>query len=369
MADPTIKRGPSNEIPMIGYDPTGHQLVPLQVVSVVQDSATGQYYGVLNVNASFSASSLAINDGSNSSNKLAVDSNGKIGISSMPSVTATNPSVGTNGSAIPTSSTEMGASDGTNLQPLQVESSSNKNLRTAIYNGANEASVSAGGALKVDGSGATQPVSGTVTANIGTSGSLALETGGNLATLAGAVSSAKVQANTAQINGVAPSMGNGASGTGVQRVTIASDSTGQVALAAGAATIGSLAANQSVNINQWAGASPSNSNPVYASLALGSAVAAYGSNPSQTAAAAADTSFKWGVSGTTTVNHISIMNNTAASIYYAFDQSSVTSGNAIYVLTAGQIAFWDRSVTTLHVSSAAQQNFGGQSGITIEGFA
>lgn len=38
--------------------------------------------------------------------------------------------------------------------------------------------------------------------------------------------------------GVAASTGNGVSGTGVQRVTIASDSTGQVALAAGSATIG-----------------------------------------------------------------------------------------------------------------------------------
>ena len=37
--------------------------------------------------------------------------------------------------------------------------------------------------------------------------------------------------NVAQINGVAPSMGNGVSGTGVQRVTLASDSTGQVAIA------------------------------------------------------------------------------------------------------------------------------------------
>lgn len=35
--------------------------------------------------------------------------------------------------------------------------------------------------------------------------------------------------NVAQINGVAPSMGNGASGTGVQRVTIANDSTGVLA--------------------------------------------------------------------------------------------------------------------------------------------
>ena len=56
--------------------------------------------------------------------------------------------------------------------------------------------------------------------------------------------------NTAQINGVAPTMGNGISGTGVQRVTVASDSTGQIALAAGSATIGALTANQSVNTAQ-----------------------------------------------------------------------------------------------------------------------
>lgn len=54
----------------------------------------------------------------------------------------------------------------------------------------------AGGGLKVDGSGTALPVSGTVTANIGTS-SLALETGGNLATIAGAVSSSKVAVKAA----------------------------------------------------------------------------------------------------------------------------------------------------------------------------
>lgn len=44
--------------------------------------------------------------------------------------------------------------------------------------------------------------------------------------------------NIAQINGVAPLMGNGTSGTGAQRVTIASDSTGQVAPAANATATG-----------------------------------------------------------------------------------------------------------------------------------
>lgn len=59
-------------------------------------------------------------------------------------------------------------------------------------------------ALKVDGSGVTQPVSGTVTANQG---------GSNWST------------NVAQINGVTPLMGNGVSGTGSLRVNIASDNT------------------------------------------------------------------------------------------------------------------------------------------------
>jgi hypothetical protein len=65
------------------------------------------------------------------------------------------------------------------------------------------------GRLPVDGSGVTQPVSGTVTANVGTFPD-------------------NEPFNVAQINGVAPSMGNGASGTGVLRVTVASDSTGQL---------------------------------------------------------------------------------------------------------------------------------------------
>ncbi len=45
--------------------------------------------------------------------------------------------------------------------------------------------------------------------------------------------------DVSRMNGVATAMGNGVSGTGVQRVTIASDSTGQVALASGSNVIGS----------------------------------------------------------------------------------------------------------------------------------
>ena len=63
-----------------------------------------------------------------------------------------------------------------------------------------------GAPLRIDPTGTTtQPVSGTVSIT------------------------ANSAVNVAQINGVATSMGNGVSGTGVQRVTIASDSTGTIA--------------------------------------------------------------------------------------------------------------------------------------------
>lgn len=54
-------------------------------------------------------------------------------------------------------------------------------------------------------------------------------------------SSGNAGVNVAKMNSVTVLMGNGASGTGAQRVTIANDSTGQVKLAAGTAFIGSAA--------------------------------------------------------------------------------------------------------------------------------
>lgn len=56
--------------------------------------------------------------------------------------------------------------------------------------------------------------------------------------------------------GVLATTGNGASGTGVQRVTIANDSTGIVALTTGSSQIGHLEANQSTNIAQINGVTP-----------------------------------------------------------------------------------------------------------------
>lgn len=79
--------------------------------------------------------------------------------------------------------------------------------------------------------------------------------------------------NEAQINGVAPSMGNGVSGPGVQRVTLASDSTGQVAIA-GTATAqggGTPGANGGFGLLGIQGPDlPANANPV--------SIATYGSS-------------------------------------------------------------------------------------------
>jgi hypothetical protein len=89
-------------------------------------------------------------------------------------------------------------------------------------------SLTLAGALRVDASATTQPVSGTVTANAGTNmstASLALESGGNLATIAGSISSSRSQSNVAQFGGTAVSTGTGAGGAGIPRVTVSNDST------------------------------------------------------------------------------------------------------------------------------------------------
>ncbi len=127
--------------------------------------------------------------------------------------------------------------------------------------------------IRTDPTGTTtQPVSGTVTANAGT-GTFNIQSNASV--------------NVAQVNGVTTSTGNGVSGTGVQRVTIASDNTGfavnntqqgtasqnvaqfggtNVTTGTGVGGAGiprvtisndsSLAANQSVNINQIAAVTP-----------------------------------------------------------------------------------------------------------------
>ena len=82
-----------------------------------------------------------------------------------------------------------------------------KALHMNLRNASGTEMGTSGSPLRVDPTGTTtQPVSGTVSIT------------------------ANSAVNVAQMNGVATTMGNGVSGTGVQRVTIASDSTGTVAV-------------------------------------------------------------------------------------------------------------------------------------------
>ncbi len=113
---------------------------------------------------------------------LATDPALVVAISPNSSLTATNPSVGSNNSAIPTSSTQVGGSDGTNLQAARVfdvdtSGGTQYVLGVGLRKAASGGSVEAGTAsdpLRVDPTGSTtQPVSGTVTANQGTAAALA----------------------------------------------------------------------------------------------------------------------------------------------------------------------------------------------------
>lgn len=183
------------------------------------------------------------------------------------SLTASNPSVGTDGSAIPTSSTLIGASDGTNLQQLLVESATNRNLRTGIYSGANEATVTASNALKVDGSAVTQPAS-------------------------------------------------------------------IAAIAAGLAIANFLPVTQTAQPGE---------------------VALYASNPTALTANT-DAAVKWGASGTTQVNHVLIANNTTTNINYRLD-AATTAGSDV-ILPNGKMIL-DIPVTALHLQSAAASNING----------
>lgn len=108
------------------------------------------------------------------SSPLSLDTTGALRITG--SISASNPSVGSNNAAIPTSSTQIGGSDGTNLQAARVFDGDTGGgtqfilgvgLRKAASGGTVEAGTSTD-PLRTDPTGTTtQPVSGTVTANQG----------------------------------------------------------------------------------------------------------------------------------------------------------------------------------------------------------
>lgn len=173
------------------------------------------------------ASSVTINDPTTPSQKAAVNASGQL------SITCANCS-GSGASAVDNSAFTAGTTSGapamgfyhstidtvtdgdTAAFAMDSKRSQFIVLRDAAQN-ARGANVTSANALVVDGSAVTQPVSGTVTTSPPSNAST----------------------NVAQFGGNAVVTGTGASGTGIPRVTLSNDS--------------SLAANQSVNVNQIAG--------------------------------------------------------------------------------------------------------------------
>lgn len=126
-------------------------------------------------------------------------------------------------------------------------------------------------AVSVSNFPATQAVSGTITANAGVNlntSLLALETGGNLAILAGSITASVVQTNLKQVNGVVTLVGAGAVGTGAQRVAIGADTATIAGSAPG--TAGTPSANV-ITVQGAAGAQPVLEAPDTAQFASGAA--------------------------------------------------------------------------------------------------
>jgi len=141
-----------------------------------------------------------------------VDASGNPISSFSGSISVTNPSVGTDGSAIPTSSTLLGGSDGTNLQPLQVDGS--KNLKVVQQGNVTEANSAA---ILAD-----------------------------LATLAGAIVSSIVQSNNKQVNGTTISVNSGTTDAGTQRMVQGTAATGTKSnVVSNASSVTILASNTS----------------------------------------------------------------------------------------------------------------------------
>lgn len=201
----------------------------------------------------------------------------------------------------------------------------------------------------------TQPVSGSVTANVSNfpltqrvtaqSGDFPTGSIADLLTIAGAVSSGKM-ATKAAANDI------------VDLATLLTKFTN------------ALDTNNYLYTHQkLGGADISQSNPMPGSLAVATALAAWTSQPTQTAAAGADTLLKFGSGGTTPGNHLALQNNNTITWYYSFDQDSTASTSQVYTLAPGQAAFWDRSFSVFHCHSASQVAIGGTSGFTIEAFS
>jgi hypothetical protein len=86
-------------------------------------------------------------------------------------------------------------------------------------------------------------------------------------------------------------------------------------------------------------------------------VSPYPGNPTETAAAAADTIFSWGAAGTTAIQWLLLSNNSGGALNYALNTSTTT---IVDTLADGQKLFLEAvQILSLHLSTASQINLNG----------
>jgi hypothetical protein len=182
---------------------------------------------------------------------------GSVSVSNFP---ATQPISGTVTANIGTSGSLALDASVTGLQVAQASTTSGQKGGLALgavttsaptYTTAqtNPLSLTTAGALRTDASATTQPVSGTITANAGTgSFTVAQATGSNLHAVldAGAATigalTANQSVNQTQVNGVTVSTGLGVSDTGTQRIALTQEATYAASTTAKTATASGTAA-------------------------------------------------------------------------------------------------------------------------------
>jgi hypothetical protein len=190
--------------------------------------------------------------------------------------------------------------------------------------------------------------------------------------LLGIDSSGAASTNIAKMNGTVVTMGNGITGTGVQRVTIASDSTGQIALAAGAAAIGTVAITTGIatigSIASITNALPAGGNAI-GTVALTTGTASIGNIASITNALPAGTNALGTVAlttGTTSIGSISSITNAvtvAAATASTLNATVVGTGTfatqaTMTPATSGGLSYSSTIITTGTPSVAVKSSAG-----------
>lgn len=115
---------------------------------------------------------------------------------------------------------------------------------------------------------------------------------------------------------------------------------------------------------QVASANVSTANPLPTTSGQVGTATPYGSNPATTNAGA-ETLFKWGAGGTTTVQRIAISNETGSDVRYELDQTA--TANSLR-LKDGNVLFIAQPCATLHLFTVGVQNINQASGVMVRGW-